>query len=257
MASASTPPVQKVSESGGEVRVIGGIANAYLVEDGSDHYLVDAGFNENAKPVIEMLSRAGVDLHSLKGILITHQHADHFGGAAKLRWLSQAPVVAHRFDAKAIEGIAPRSAPLFVRVLFHRHPVKVTNMLGDQDPFGPFSAIHLPGHTPGSLAYYHKEKGLLFTGDALIMSDAGHLALSRKGYNYDTDSAALSLKKLEGLRVSAIYPGHGNAVTKDAQTLLANAIERLSKETVVESKTMFGPEGRPEIHPGMPGWREG
>jgi glyoxylase-like metal-dependent hydrolase (beta-lactamase superfamily II) len=160
-------------------------------------------------------------------------------------------------DLPGVEGTGPVHAPLFVRVLFKRHKVKAENSLSDGSTVGPFTVIHLPGHTPGSVAYYHKARSLLFTGDALITGHSGRLNLSKPSYNYDYQGATASLVKLSGLTPSAILPGHGAPVVAGATKALAEAIQRLTMKKVLPSPTFFGPEGRPEVHPGTPGWKEG
>jgi glyoxylase-like metal-dependent hydrolase (beta-lactamase superfamily II) len=234
-----------------------GMSNVYALRDTEGTYLVDTGFSKGAKAVIDKLKAAGERIENLKGILLTHQHMDHVGGAATLQKLSGAPVAAHRMDALAIEGKSPRSGPLIARVLTHPANVKVARGLEDGDTIGPFAVIHLPGHTPGSVAFYHKGRSLLFTGDALIVSRAGNLTLSRPGYSYDPEGAAASLSKLSGLSVSAIMPGHGSLISEGATERLAETVERLTHPLPSPSPTLIGPEGRPEVHPGSPGWKEG
>jgi glyoxylase-like metal-dependent hydrolase (beta-lactamase superfamily II) len=146
---------------------------------------------------------------------------------------------------------------MMARVLMHPPVVKVVDVLEDGGTVGPFTVIHLPGHTPGSVAFYHKGRSLLFTGDALIVNRAGKLSLSKSGFTYDPEGAAMSLAKLAGLSVSAVLPGHGTPITEDATEKLAETVERLTHPLPPSSPTLIGPEGRPEVHPGDPGWKEG
>ena len=58
----------------------GSKGNALLVEAGRTRVLVDCGFGP--REMASRLLRLGVDPASIDAILITHEHADHVGGAA-------------------------------------------------------------------------------------------------------------------------------------------------------------------------------
>ena len=48
---------------------------ALVVQSGGDAFLLDAG-----APVATLLPQAGVDLRTLRAVLLTHWHADHSAG---------------------------------------------------------------------------------------------------------------------------------------------------------------------------------
>jgi len=69
-------------------------------------------------------------------------------------------------------------------------------------------ALHVPGHTLGSLAFYNEKEGYVFTGDALFAGSIGRTDLS--GGNLNTLIASIQ-KKLFTLPASTVvYPGHGS-----------------------------------------------
>ncbi|MCL5983999.1 MAG: MBL fold metallo-hydrolase [Candidatus Thermoplasmatota archaeon] len=254
----TAPSPKPVSPLEGLHRIENPVSNSYLFRDTDGIYIVDTGFFESAKPIaaaLPELTEGGKV--PVRGILLTHQHLDHMGGAARLHWLTDAPVSAHRFDVPAIEGIGPLVGPPLITQLFRKPAVKVANVLQDGATVGPFTVLHVPGHTPGSVAFLHKARGLLFTGDSLIVGKRGSLTTAKRSLSYDPEEAALSLRKFAGLTIEAVLPGHGDPVTQDPSGQLAAAVDRLSHPEAKEDKTLFGPDGRPEIHPGMPGWREG
>lgn len=59
----------------------GSKGNALLVEAGRTRVLVDCGFGPREMAL--RLARVGVEAESVAAILVTHEHADHVGGAAR------------------------------------------------------------------------------------------------------------------------------------------------------------------------------
>jgi glyoxylase-like metal-dependent hydrolase (beta-lactamase superfamily II) len=74
--------------------------------------------------------------------------------------------------------------------------------LGDRD----FTILHLPGHTPASIALFDEATGVLFSGDVVyddILIDncvGSHVADYRN-----------TMKRLIDLDVTVVYPGHGSS----------------------------------------------
>jgi glyoxylase-like metal-dependent hydrolase (beta-lactamase superfamily II) len=78
-------------------------------------------------------------------------------------------------------------------------------------------AIVMAGHTPGSTAYQFTDRGLLFTGDALVTRDSltGHTGptLICRGSTHDSAAALAALDRLDELAVTILLPGHGRPFT--------------------------------------------
>ena len=73
--------------------------------------------------------------------------------------------------------------------------------------------VMLPGHTPGSVGYYFPDRGLLFTGDALVTYDGitgyhGPTVVSR-AFTHDSRAALASLTTLDTINAGLLLPGHG------------------------------------------------
>jgi len=62
-------------------------------------------------------------------------------------------------------------------------------------------AVTLPGHTPGSVGYLFADRGLLFTGDALVTYDGitGYRgpAVASRAFTHDSRAALASLTALD------------------------------------------------------------
>jgi phosphoribosyl 1,2-cyclic phosphodiesterase len=81
----------------------GSSGNALVVEarDGSTatRVLVDNGFN--LKQLARRLERAGLSLHDIDAVLVTHEHSDHVGGVARYACKAGIPVYCSEGTARA------------------------------------------------------------------------------------------------------------------------------------------------------------
>lgn len=85
-----------------------------------------------------------------------------------------------------------------------------TRLLEEGETIGPFTVLHLPGHTRGSAAFWDKEAGVLFTGDTLFKSGYGRTDLP--GGN-EAELVA-SLRRLFAMDAGiTVCPGHGGVTT--------------------------------------------
>jgi glyoxylase-like metal-dependent hydrolase (beta-lactamase superfamily II) len=74
-----------------------------------------------------------------------------------------------------------------------------------------FTAIHVPGHSPGSLCFYDKSSGTLFAGDVLFRGSIGRTDLP-KG-NYDQLIEGITQKLFVLPEETVVYCGHGPTTT--------------------------------------------
>ena len=155
-------------------------------------------------------------------ILLTHGHYDHVAALPDLVHGPEAEIAIHGMEAQFLGPQSYREhRTLFTAIglasyvdqLWHPLP-SPTRLLQDGDAIGPLQAIHVPGHSPGSLAFYWESQGVLFSGDTLFRSSVGRTDLP------GSDPAALShsLQKLLDLDEDTIVcPGHGPATTIKAE----------------------------------------
>jgi glyoxylase-like metal-dependent hydrolase (beta-lactamase superfamily II) len=71
--------------------------------------------------------------------------------------------------------------------------------------------VHIPGHTPGSVAFHVPTVDAVFVGDAMT---TGHVLTGVVGpqpapFTLDPEQALASLNRLEGLGAAWVLPGHG------------------------------------------------
>jgi glyoxylase-like metal-dependent hydrolase (beta-lactamase superfamily II) len=216
--------------------------NFYLIEHEDGLVLVDAGLPGHFSQVQEHLAILGHDLSEIRAVLLTHGHPDHTGLAERLRAEAGADIWIHRDDAPILTD-GPRSAmrhskpersvlpyllrrpsaiggPLHMarKGAFTAPRVQQTRNFIDEEPLsavpGRPRPVLLPGHTSGSVAYLFADRGLLFTGDALVTADGmtGHTGpcLVCRGFTHDGAQALASLDRLAALPDCLILPGHGD-----------------------------------------------
>ena len=79
-------------------RLVGGSleSNAYIIsrKRGESCYVKDQGYEP--KRIIAYIAEQGL---AMQGVILTHHHYDHVGGAEKLRDYFECPVMMHEQDA--------------------------------------------------------------------------------------------------------------------------------------------------------------
>ena len=96
---------------------IPGAVNTGVIKMGSEAVLIDTGLDREAgRKILRVLERKGL---SVKAIINTHSHADHFGGNSFIVRRTDAKVYAPEIEAGIIQY--PYIEPLY---LFSAHPVK-------------------------------------------------------------------------------------------------------------------------------------
>jgi glyoxylase-like metal-dependent hydrolase (beta-lactamase superfamily II) len=73
--------------------------------------------------------------------------------------------------------------------------------------------IHLPGHTPGSVAIHVPGVDAVFLGDAMTTRSVltGDVGPRLAPFTLDKDQALASLARLDGIDATWALPGHGEA----------------------------------------------
>jgi metallo-beta-lactamase class B len=200
--------------------------SVWLLTTPQGNILFDAAQEPYVDSVIGNIRKVGVDPKTIRYIVLSHGHLDHFGGAAKIQEASGARVLAAEEDWKMIEQVGGRpgrggGAP--PRVPKRDMVVKEgdTLTLGGQN-----LKFHVtPGHTPG-----------VVTTEGITLYDNGTpyraIVWGGAGYRGGLDAAEQSVQsantvaKIQGVQVNLQihswaepggYPGGG--VLERAQLL--------------------------------------
>lgn len=204
---------------------VGYDCNVFIVT-GSRPIVVDAGTGEHHVRTVDRIRKVIGD-RKVQGIVLTHRHYDHVGGAAALSKDLGAPLFAHRDDAEVIrEGSSKGTeALMFMRRM---EAASVQNLIGgeafttgDHD----LKVIHTPGHTAGGICLYDREHRILLSGDTVFAGGVGRWDLSTGSLKELT----ASVRSLLALEPVDMYPGHGPCAIGDARSQIQDALRYLGE----------------------------
>ena len=200
--------------------------------------LADTGLGVgNIRAVVESLTRLPVK------VVTTHAHWDHTGGHHLFDQFS-----AHVLERDWIESASDRD-PQEIRDWIVKEPfTKEAPPEFDIDQYNPFQGkvehlhtdgdvfdigrryieiIHTPGHSPGHVCLYDKERGYLATADLLYQG----VLLGGLQYS-DPEDFRRSLQRLKALpKIQKLLPGHGrfdidNNLLDEAVDAFENLLEK-------------------------------
>ncbi len=181
-------------------------AAVYLIDFNGHVAIVDAGCGYSVETLLNNITACGVNPEQVEFLLITHCHFDHTGGAKALSETIQCKIVAHELDAKYLEegNDIVTAASWYNSTIQPFHiDIKLSGSresiyLGNRE----IEAIHIPGHSPGSVAYLVESDGLkvLFGQDVHGPLDKSLLS-NREDYME-------SLKLLLELEADILCEGH-------------------------------------------------
>ena len=126
-----------------------------------------------------------------------------------------------------LKGLLVDNSFLRAGIVFAVKPVNADIILKNGDLIGDYEVIHTPGHTPGSICLYNPDNKVIFVGDNLNYSK-GKIRGPSSRLLPEPDQYKKSMKKLGDLDIEVILPGHGPAVTADANKKLAEFLDQIS-----------------------------
>jgi glyoxylase-like metal-dependent hydrolase (beta-lactamase superfamily II) len=219
---------------GGWERVTAG----YLI-DGPRPVLVETGSQSSVPTLLAALEDLGVGPGDLAGVVVTHIHLDHAGGAGDVaRAFPNATVYVHEKGARhladpsrlvasaervygdlldSLYGRLDPTPPERIRVLYDGDTVEI-------GPARALTAIDSPGHAKHHLGLHDTVTGILFVGDAVgvRLPDAGVLRPSTPPPDFDLDLAIQSLHRFAERKPTDIALAH-YGVVPDPETILEEA----------------------------------
>lgn len=189
--------------------------NTYVVWDGTkEAAIIDPGcyYPGEGDELCSFIRENGL---TPKLLLNTHLHFDHVFGNPVIEREFGIRAMGNEADQDWIITLPKKLAAFGMQFDTKVEPILPENFLneGDSVSFGDttFEIFHVPGHSPGSLVYYERVSGTLFTGDVLFRCGIG------RGDFPDGDTATLidgingKLMKLPD--DTRVLPGHGPDTT--------------------------------------------
>lgn len=166
--------------------------------------------------------------------IVTHTHFDHAGGLHEFSHRCghriEAPIIAAPNAQNTVADIGYVTAEAFLALpwegfraeQYRVKPAALTDHLdeGDLIDLGDrvLRVLHLPGHSPGSIALWEEATGIFFSGDVLYDGE-----LLDGLYHSDRGVFAQSLRRMRELPLRTIHAGHFRSFGRDDMQTLIDA----------------------------------
>jgi glyoxylase-like metal-dependent hydrolase (beta-lactamase superfamily II) len=172
--------------------------NVWIVGDDTEAVVIDPAHDAGAVA-------AAVAGRTVTAVLLTHGHDDHIRHAREFADRAGAPVHLHPADLMLWDAVYPGTAP--------------DAEIADGEVFtvagAELTALHTPGHSPGSVCFHAPALGTVFTGDTLFAGGPGATGRSYSDFPTIIDSIRTRLLTLPPQ--TTVNTGHGDPTTIAAE----------------------------------------
>ncbi len=208
----------KVIEGVHQVDGVNG-GNVYLIVNGDKLTLIDTGFVRSAEKIESYIEKLGFQPSAVSSITLTHYHIDHTANAKTLKEKTGAKVAVHEADADFVthKKSPPRPKGLLSRAIgiVKAALVEPDIVLKDDDNIEGLQVVHVPGHTPGSIALLDAQRKVMFVGDAVFFAD-GKVEAPDEKFTWDMGQAAESIGKMAEIDFEVMLSGHKESLMSEA-----------------------------------------
>lgn len=207
--------------------------SVYLIENGSECVLIDAGGGVNPGKILDEIVKTGHPVSDVKSILLTHGHGDHAGGAFELSRICGAKVYGMEDTAKFVSQGDLKALSLETAIEagiyqkgYQFKPCKVTP-LKDRQCINAgnlcIKAYLTEGHSAGHACYEVVFGGrkVLFTGDSVFYG--GKISL-QSTWDCDIQKYIRTIRILAELHPDALLPAHGAFAVKRGYLHIQRAV---------------------------------
>ena len=192
--------------------------NTFIVADPSnDCAIIDCGCYDRAE--FDELVQF-IESKKLNPVLLlnTHCHLDHiFGNRFMLEKYGLRALACKEDEVNRKKAV--QHAALFGLAM--SEPPEPGGFISDNQAitFGTTElvALHVPGHSAGSMAFYSEKNGYVFTGDAIFAGSIGRTDLEGGNHKILINSILTRLFVLPPSTV--VFPGHGEQTTIEREKM--------------------------------------
>ncbi|SFI17165.1 MBL fold metallo-hydrolase [Halpernia frigidisoli] len=183
--------------------------NTYVVyNEFNNAYIIDPGnFTDEENNILKHFIKDN-DL-KVEHILLTHAHIDHVLGVQWAFDEYQVPVMLHEIEREILDR-NPIDAmrfgfqfKAFVGEILYLKEDDVLNLNEDE-----LKVLHLPGHSPGHIAFYNEAQKLIISGDVLFEGSIGRTDLYKGDHAQLLESIRMKMFNLHA--ETQVFNGHGN-----------------------------------------------
>lgn len=186
--------------------------NTYVVyNDHKNAFIIDPGnfSTEENRLLQNFIEENGL---KIQNILLTHAHIDHVLGLQTVYNLYNVPVMLHETEKEILDR-NPMDANRFgfffkpfegeIQFLKENEVLKL-----DEDEF---KILHVPGHSPGHIAFHNEAQKFVLSGDVLFEGSVGRTDLYKGNHEQLLESIRTKLFVLDD--ETKVFNGHGNPTT--------------------------------------------
>ncbi|MFW9982088.1 MAG: MBL fold metallo-hydrolase [Candidatus Thorarchaeota archaeon] len=204
-----------------------GFIASYLIVDSGEVLVIDPGTaGDPGERLEKSIKNLGFDPKTaVVGVLCTHGHPDHVGGAGRFKKATEAPIMIHKGDADILEKpgdflnkrlILDRAERFSMKL--DKGPLRVNYRGIEPDEFltngqvinvgnTTIKVIHTGGHSTGHCVFYDTSRNALFTGD-----EVNNFPNDPRKFYVDSSGSIIAklaaLEILEKLGAEHILPSH-------------------------------------------------
>lgn len=182
-----------------------------LFDETRECIIVDPGCADDSENA-ELKSFVDKNGLTVKLLLNTHCHIDHILGNRFVKETFKVDLVIHQTE-EAILKAAEVYAPSYGFYDYRHEPADAFVKEGDIISVGNQKLVTLfvPGHSPGHVAFYNEENGILISGDVLFYNSIGRTDLP--GGNHEQLLNSIHTRLFTLPDPVKVYPGHGPETT--------------------------------------------